>query len=237
MTSINPPEIKILSEQAVLLDWGSRIDIELNRRIHKFARWLQEHPFEGFTEVLPAYSSLAVFFDPFHKKFSTGNQNPSEMVQSILVDKLQHIPERLQSLKSRIIEIPVLYNGPDLKKLAVTKNLPVSEIIRVHTSKVYDVFMLGFLPGFAYMGFLDEQIAAPRLANPRTLVPAGSVGIAGNQTGIYPMDSPGGWQLIGVTPLKMFDPIHSEPTLLMAGDQVTFRSVSESAFFDLKQNL
>lgn len=226
----------MLSEQSVLLDWGPVMDRDLNRRIHQFARWIQKEPFEGFREVLPAYASLAVFFDPGHRIFSYENQNPFEAIKVVLLDKLRKMPDKPRSGQTHKIEIPVLYNGPDLKHLAVAKDLPVSEIILIHTARVYDVFMLGFLPGFAYLGFVDEKIAAPRLSTPRTRVPAGSVGIAGNQTGVYPVESPGGWQLIGTTPLKMFDPIRSESTLVKPGDQVVFYSITESEFHHLKKN-
>ena len=236
MTSFSHPEIKILSEQSVLLDWGPVIDRDLNRRIHQLARWIQKEPFEGFREVLPAYASLAVFFDPGHRIFSNENQNPFEVAKDFILDKLHNLPDKPQNGQTNKIEIPVLYNGPDLKQLAGSKNLSVSEIILIHTARVYDVFMLGFLPGFAYLGLVDEKIAAPRLPTPRTRVPAGSVGITGNQTGVYPVESPGGWQLIGTTPLKMFDPIRSKPMLLKPGDEVVFYSITESEFIHLKEN-
>ena len=128
---------------------------------------------------------------------------------------------------NRIINIPVFYNGEDLKDVAMQHQLTVEEVIKIHTERTYRVYMIGFLPGFAYMGKVDERIATPRHGRPRTNVPAGSVGIAGFQTGIYPLNSPGGWQLIGQTPLKIFDTKKEVPCLLKAGNIVQFVSINK----------
>eukprot|EP01136_Pigoraptor_vietnamica_P038048 Opistho-1_new@106825 len=136
------------------------------------------------------------------------------------------------------ITIPVCYDlslAPDLVELATLHQLSVEEVIQLHTAQTYRVYMIGFLPGFAYMGSVDERIRTARKANPRTKVPAGSVGIAGEQTGIYPLDSPGGWQLIGQTPLPLFDATRTDPCLLQPGDEVQFCSISLTAFHKLKQ--
>lgn len=236
MPGSNLPEINYLSEQAILLDWGTGINLELNRRIHRIAKQIQQNPFLGFKEVLPAYSSLAIFFDPITIEKENPGKIPFNVVKDRIVQVLQKFPEDEIQFKGQLIEIPVLYNGPDLEQLAEIKKLTVSEIIQIHCSRNYDVFMLGFLPGFAYLGLLDEKIATPRKSTPRTHVPSGSVGIAGSQTGIYPVDSPGGWQLIGTTPLKMFDPLRPQPALLQAGDQVRFHPITASKFDKLKKD-
>lgn len=230
------PEFKFLSEQSVLLDWGIGIDLEVNRRIHQLAHQLINDPFSGFIEVTPAYSSMAVFFDVSVIQKYDPAVNPFESVKRYLTDLLKKLPVKNDTTESRKVVIPVWYNGPDLENIAQLKKISVSEIISIHSARFYDVFMLGFLPGFAYMGLIDDAIAAPRLSTPRTKVPAGSVGIAGNQTGVYPVDSPGGWQLIGITPIKMFDPDRSEPFLIKAGDQVRFQSISKEEFHTYYHN-
>jgi inhibitor of KinA len=141
---------------------------------------------------------------------------------------------------SRLIRIPVCYDlalAPDLVSLAAEHKLDTEEVVKLHTGKTYRVFMIGFLPGFAYMGSVDEKIATPRKINPRTLVPAGSVGIAGEQTGVYPFDSPGGWQLIGQTPIKMFSATKAEPCLLQPGDDVQFYAVTIMEFEKIKTDV
>jgi inhibitor of KinA len=135
--------------------------------------------------------------------------------------------------KQRILEIPVCYAkpfAPDLETLALQNQLTTEEVIQLHTAKVYRVYMIGFLPGFAYMGKVDHRIAAPRKSQPRTNIPAGSVGIAGEQTGIYPLVSPGGWNIIGQTPLKLFDAARPDPVLFQPGDRVHFYSISQNEF-------
>lgn len=229
------PEIKYLSERAILLHWGSTINPALNRSIHHLGKQIQSHPFPGFKELVPAYSSLAVYYDPTAISLGSPSREPWLTVRDQLENflKSEFSEEILE--QNEVVRIPVLYNGPDLISLANSKSLSVEEVILIHSSCVYDVFMLGFLPGFAYLGLVDDRIASPRLASPRTNVPAGSVGIAGNQTGIYPVASPGGWQLIGTTPVKMFDPNRVNSSLLSPGDRVQFCPIDESGYLELKQ--
>ena len=148
------------------------------------------------------------------------------------LEKVMENPAPAVETSFRTVSIPVCYEeqyAPDLQQLAIATNTSVEEVIRIHTSKPYKVYMLGFLPGFAYLGELDEKISMPRKPQPHQVV-AGSVGIAGRQTGIYPLASPGGWQIIGRTPLKLFDPGKEDPTLLKTGDMVQFTSISQHAF-------
>jgi KipI family sensor histidine kinase inhibitor len=136
-----------------------------------------------------------------------------------------------------VTEIPVCYGGeygPDLERIAAHAGLSTSEVIRIHSGRDYLIYMMGFLPGFCYLGGLDERIHTPRLSSPRLRIPAGSVGIGGSQTGIYPMDSPGGWQLMGMTPVKTYDPARETPILVEAGDYIRFVPVSEAEYFDIK---
>ena len=230
------PEIKYLSERALLLDWGSTLNPALNRYIHRLGKQIQSHPFPGFIELVPAYSTLALFFDPTAILLVNPSREPWLVVRDQLEKFLrQEFGEEILE-QYDVIRIPVLYNGPDLANLASSKSLAVEEVITIHSSCVYDVFMLGFLPGFAYLGLVDDRIASPRLANPRTSVPAGAVGIAGNQTGVYPASSPGGWQLIGTTPVKMFEADRKNPSLLSPGDRVQFFPIDESDYLELKKS-
>jgi len=173
---------------------------------------------------VPAYSSLAVIYDPTLIDFG-GVKRAVEGVEA-----------SAESFEGELVEIPVVYGGeygPDLEFVAKHSGLSVDEVIEIHSKPVYRVYFLGFLPGFAYLGGMDERIAAPRLERPRLKVPSGSVGIAGKQTGIYPIESPGGWRLIGRTPLRLFNPEKEPPTLLQPGDRVKFVPVDEYEFREL----
>lgn len=197
---------------------------------------LIQHPFEGFIESTPAYASLAVFYDLsiVEKKCDPGS-TAFEGVKMIVEKLITGIMNAMVEVKRETITIPVYYNGEDLESLAIQHQLSVEDVIRIHTGKIYRVFMIGFLPGFAYLGKVDERIATPRHSTPRTNVEAGSVGIAGLQTGIYPISSPGGWHLIGQTPVKIFDTGKEQPCLLTAGDKIQFTSISEHEFEKLNE--
>lgn len=194
------------------------------------------HPFEGMSETVPAYSSLAIFFDVATVKNKYPGYNTAfEFVSGYVERMIGETAISKQEAHKAPIVIPVYYDGEDLENVAHQHHILKEEVIQIHTNKVYRVFMIGFLPGFAYMGTLDERIATPRCATPRTNVPAGAVGIAGFQTGIYPMPSPGGWQLIGQTPLKIFDSTKENPCLLKAGDRVQFASITQHEFESLNE--
>jgi inhibitor of KinA len=183
-------------------------------------------------ETVPAYSSLTVYYDLFAlQKMLNGDKSSFEFIRRKL-DERMALPVGDTNESSRAVDIPICYEaefGPDLQQLAKQKNISAEELVRIHLSRSYRVYMLGFLPGFAYMGEVDERISSARKVQP-TMVVAGSVGIAGRQTGIYPFQSPGGWQIIGRTPLRLFDTGRSEPSLLKAGDMVRFISISKNEF-------
>ena len=192
--------------------------------------------FKGFIETVSAYSSLAVFYDvALVKDNYVIATSVFDFVKTFTEHLLNEISIAADTTKRAIITIPVYYNGEDVDAVAKQHQLTVEELISIHTGKTYRVFMIGFLPGFAYMGKLDERIATPRHVTPRTHVKKGSVGIAGFQTGIYPLDSPGGWQLIGQTPLKIFDTRKEFPCLLQAGDTIQFISISQTVFEKLNE--
>ena len=206
--------LKPLGDSAILIQLGDAIDPTLNARVHALSVLLQTIP--AITETVPAYCTVLVHYDPLA---TTYNQIKNLIEEKIsLLDESTHRP-------SRRLEIPVLYgnaSGPDLEPAAATLALSPSELIRLHSEREYTVYMMGFTPGFPYMGILDERLTLPRLSTPRTRVPAGSVAIAGSQTGIYPVDSPGGWHILGHTPLKLFDPLSENPFLFAPGDMVKF---------------
>ncbi len=218
-------KIKPLGDSALLVSFGEVIDDEINARVHAIARAIEESNFEWLVETVPAYSSLLVIYDPLKVSHSE---------VEVSIGPLLNAEGR--AFEGRLIEIPVVYGssyGPDIEFVANYTGLSVDDVIEIHSKPVYRVYFLGFLPGFAYLGGMDERIATPRLEKPRLKVPAGSVGIAGKQTGIYPLESPGGWRLIGRTPLRLFSPAKEPPTLLQLGDRVKFVPIEESEFREI----
>ncbi|REJ78699.1 MAG: allophanate hydrolase subunit 1 [Acidobacteria bacterium] len=212
-------EIKPLGEDCAIIDLGNEIDEAINDRAIAIAQAIEESPFEGFIECAPAYSSVAVYYDPCRLGgfgFSAVRSQIDIVVRSSSV---------FEPGEGRHHTIPVLFgneHGPDLEEAAERNGLDTKEFIDTFVSTTYRVYILGFLPGFPYMGKVDDQIATPRRGNPRTRVAAGSVGIAGSQTGIYPFDSPGGWQIIGRTSYKVFDVSSKDPSRFKPGDTVRF---------------
>jgi KipI family sensor histidine kinase inhibitor len=214
------PGIVPLGDSALLVQLGEEIDTQINQRVHALSTLINDAPIDGIVEAVPAYSTLVVHYDPLVLTYSRVNQ----WVQSTL-EQVQEF----KSKKTRMIEIPVKYGGeygPDLEAVAAYHNLQIEDVIRVHSQRIYTVYMMGFTPGFPYMGKLDEAIVTPRLEVPRTTVPQGTVAIAGFQTGIYPLTSPGGWRLIGHTSLQLFDPQRDHPFLFSPGDEVKFMAES-----------
>ena len=211
-------------DSALVLEFEERIDPAINARAVAVAGAVRAARIAGVRDVVPTYRSVAVFFDPLRTNYDA------------LVATLERGARQpaLDASGDRIpIRIPVCYGGdfgPDLARVAAFGRMNESEVISVHSSVSYRVFMLGFVPGFAYMGLVDARIAAPRHATPRVRVPLGSVGIAGVQTGIYPAETPGGWQLIGRTPVKPFDPSREVPFLVNAGDAVQFYPIDRGEF-------
>ena len=214
------PRLRSAGDAAILIEWADEIDDAINDRVHTFAAHLRAQNRAEIRDLIPAYASLLVCYDPQQISFA----GLSDFLRSVL----QFTPTS-NAVNARVVEIPVVYGGefgPDLEFVAQYARVTQDEIVRLHTGSVYRVYLIGFAPGFAYLGSVPERIAAPRLETPRTRVAAGSVGIAGRQTGIYPMETPGGWRIIGRTTLTMFDPLRDPPTLLRPGDRVRFISVT-----------
>ncbi len=225
---LTPPyKIFPLSDSSVTIDFGAVIDIGISTIVAQLFDNCNSHPFEGFIEAVPAYASLTVFYDVLQVREAHPNVSIAYSVaENYLVASLKNLASA-DTKKTALIEIPVVYDGEDLAFVAAHTKLSAEEVIKIHTHSTYRVYMMGFLPGFAYLGGMDERIATPRKSTPRTKVPAGSVGIAGKQTGIYPLESPGGWQLIGRTSLPLFNMDSSNPALLKAGDLVRFVQVGK----------
>jgi inhibitor of KinA len=214
-----------LGESAAIVEFGTEISEQTNRRVIAFTDHLNKNPFEGLIEAVPAYSSAAIYYDiaAVTKRVLTGS-TALEAVTNLLNGALREITHGSQQEHS-IFEIPTLFSsecGLDLELVATTCDVTADDIVEIFATRTYRVFMIGFLPGFAYMGSVDERIRVPRRQQPRSRVPRGSVAIAGEQCGIYPFDTPGGWNIIGRTDVQFFRPHNEQPSLLKAGDLVRF---------------
>jgi inhibitor of KinA len=228
-----PLRLYPLGDAAVVLEFGQAIEPATHQLIQAFARELAQHPLPGLREVVPAFTTLTVYYDPL-VLFELGASSPYEQVATSLQQMLPAAQAAAaEYAPGPLVEIPVCYGGdlgPDLDLVASHTQLSVAEVIAGHTQPEYLVYMVGFAPGFPYLGGLDARLATPRRAQPRPLVPAGAVGIAGVQTGVYSLPTPGGWQLIGRTPLRLFDPGRAQPSLLQAGDRLRFVPISAAEF-------
>ena len=226
MTFLLPDiEIEALAEDAWLLRLGNTIDAAVNDRVHAAAATLQARL--AHVECVPAYASLLLRFDVAQWLDDDG-RFCAERLRAAIADAL----DARSSIEKapRTVSIPVCYDGVDLPEVATLARMSIEQIVTRHTAALYRVGMLGFAPGFPYLLGLDPALAVPRRSSPRTSVPAGSVAIGGQQTGIYPQSLPGGWQLIGRTPLRLFDLAAAPPSLLQPGDQVRFRAIDEGEY-------
>ncbi|MFD6210925.1 5-oxoprolinase subunit PxpB [Peribacillus sp. NPDC060253] len=230
-----------LGDSAIVITFGNGMEYSIHKKIKLFLDSLEDEPFVGFIECVPAFTNLTVFYDPLviykNQKQSNGMEDisPYEVVRSILDMKLQGIQEG-KKLTHRTVSIPVCYGGeygPDLEYVARYNNLTTDEVIHIHSTGEYLAYMIGFAPGFPFLGGLSEEIATPRRSSPRMTIPTGAVGIAGMQTGVYPISTPGGWQLIGQTPTKLFLPNVNPPSLLQAGDIVKFHPISNQEYEEM----
>lgn len=232
------PPYKILSlgDAAIIVDFGNCIDKSINKLVHAVFYRLQNKPIPGMIEAVPAYCSITIYYDVLLIRNKLSKQLTAFEWVSDKIKEYLFVEKNEFEADEPLINIPVCYDkeyGPDLDFVALKNTISVEEIIQCHTATEYRVYMLGFLPGFAYMGLIDEKIVSPRKQYP-ALVEAGSVGIAGKQTGIYPFKSPGGWQIIGRTPLNLFDKEKTNPVLFKSGDNVKFYSITKDEFEDIK---
>lgn len=206
-------------DNGVLIKLEDKISENINKEIRNLTYYINIHKFKGFVELIPAYNSILLIYSPIEASYNE------------IIDVLDGINEDVENIilpPPEVIEIPVLYGGeygPDIKFVAEYNNLNIDDIVRIHSGRSYLIYMLGFTPGFPYLGGMAEEIAAPRLEIPRSRIPGGSVGVAGNQTGIYPIESPGGWRIIGRTPVKLFDINRKPEVLLGQGQYIRFKPI------------
>ena len=240
--TFEPPAFAVrlfpLGDAAVVLEFGEGISPTTHRAIQAFSSYLAQHPFLGLLEYVPAFTTLTVYYDPWRVS-ENGRHQPYERVAESLRQMLPAAQATEVGTASTTIEIPVCYGGafgPDLEFVAQHAGLTSNEVIALHSAPDYLVHMIGFAPGFPYLGGLDARLATPRKPQPRALVPAGAVGIAGPQTGIYSMPTPGGWQLIGRTPLRLFNPEWAQPSLLQAGQHLRFVPIGEAEYTRRQQH-
>jgi len=221
------PFFRIAGDRGLLVEYGDVIDPDINNKVRSMAIVMEQETLEGVLETIPTYRSLLIIYNP-------AITNPAKLKKEIL-----NLEERLSEIKippPSTVEIPVCYGGefgPDIQFVAEHNSVTEDDVIRIHSGEEYQIYMIGFTPGFPFLGGLPEVLNTPRLETPRSFVPEGSVGIANNQTGIYPVASPGGWQLIGRTPIRLFAPERSNPFIYKAGDRIRFKPISEEDYTNL----
>ncbi|MFM1652245.1 5-oxoprolinase subunit PxpB [Brevibacillus sp. B_LB10_24] len=231
-----------LGDQAVVVQFGTAVSLEAYRQVRRVSAMLDRRPLPGMVEYIPAYTTITIFYNPqelydWYKNAGLADReqdsgSPYQICCCLIQEQLEQAEFESEEA-GRIVDIPVCYGGelgPDLGEVARLHQLSEQEVIEIHAGGDYLIYMIGFAPGFPYIGGLSERIATPRRKSPRLSIPAGSVGIAGSQTGIYPMETPGGWQIIGRTPLRLFRPEDNPPSLLRAGDRVRFVPISLDDF-------
>ena len=235
----NDIHIRPLGDSALTVILDEKVNKEVHEKVLSLISIIEKNPFIGFLEALPAYNKVTIFYNPIEVYQTYVKQNSIfETVSMIVKNYVKKITNQV-NIEHRCVDIPVLYGGqygPDLEHVAKINHLTPEEVIHIHTKNEYLVYMIGFAPGFPFLGGMDQRIAAPRKDSPRSKIPSGSVGIAGEQTGIYPLETPGGWQIIGRTPLDLFLPASSS-TLLKPGDTLRFVAISHEEYLERKEEV
>ena len=220
----------IAGDKGLLVEYGDKIDPEINAKVRAISLSIEKADIDGVEEVIPTYRSILITYNPTKISFKDLKENIKNMEKNL---------SKVELPAPRTIEIPVVYGGeygPDIEFVAKHNGLTVEEVIDIHSKGKYLIYMIGFTPGFPFLGGLSEKLFTPRLETPRVKVPAGSVGIANNQTGIYPIDSPGGWRIIGRTPIKLYDPSKDPPVILSPGDFIRFVPIDEEEYKKMLKN-
>jgi inhibitor of KinA len=218
------PRFRLSGDRALLAEYGDGIDPAINDKVRAVTALLKKNLPAGVAAIVPAYRSLSILYDPLMT-------DPAKLAETL--HALETDFDRAQIAEAKVVAIPVCYGGefgPDIEVVAKHTGLTGDEIVALHASVDYPIYMIGFTPGFCYLGGLDPRLQTPRRKTPRTNVPAGSVGIAETQTGVYPVESPGGWQIIGRTPLRLFAPARENPFLYEAGDRIRFAPIGDAEF-------
>ncbi|OOC61997.1 5-oxoprolinase subunit PxpB [Paenibacillus ihbetae] len=228
-----------LGDAAVLVQLGDGISDAVHQRVVDFTQRVERNPFRGFIECVPSFTTVSIYYDPLTVQKPDDSNSTFDVVCSLLQERFKADEEdgNPRSIQE-VVDIPVCYGGdygPDLEIVAEHNGITADEVIRLHSGQDYLVYAIGFAPGFPYIGGVPERIAAPRKPTPRPRIPAGSVGIAGTQTGIYPIETPGGWQIIGRTPLALFRPDRQPPTLLQGGQYIRFRPIDRAEYDRLRE--
>lgn len=230
-------EFKVIqsSEISAVVEFGNKIDENINKKIRIFCKWLDENLFYGLVEYIPYFTSVSIIYDPMKLK----SREPFKYMEFKIKEIISNLDFSCE-YEDHVVEIPVCYGnelGPDIEIVAQKNDITIEDVINIHSNGKYLVYMIGFAPGFPYLGGLSEKIFTPRRDTPRTVIPEGSVGIAGMQTGIYPIETPGGWQIIGRTPFKLFDLNNKEKTILKCGDIAKFYPISYEEYTKLKEKI
>lgn len=228
-----------LGDAAIIIELGKMIENNTHENVQHVFSYFDQHSPDWLIECIPAFTTVTLIYDPIKASRVNRDSYPYQIVSEYISETMKTL-DKVQSESGRTVLIPVCYGGelgPDLEFVAEHNKLSPEEVISLHSDSEYLVYMIGFAPGFPYIGGMSEKIAAPRISSPRLKIPAGSVGIAGSQTGIYPIETPGGWQLIGQTPLKLFQPERKSPSLLKAGDVIRFKPISYDQFLEEKEKM
>ncbi|NHM33265.1 5-oxoprolinase subunit PxpB [Neobacillus terrae] len=226
-----------LGDHAVIIELGEDINLETQQNLKLITSFFDKNLEDWMVEYIPAFTTVSLFYDPV--KVMNQSSKIHALPYDIVCTKLRSLLGRIHAVNEdnqRLVEIPVCYGGnlgPDLQFVAEHNGLTPEEVIHIHSSGNYIVYMIGFAPGFPYIGGMSEKIATPRRETPRLKIPPKTVGIAGQQTGVYPIETPGGWQLIGRTPVELFLPDEEPPTLLRAGDKIKFKPISYKEYLEL----
>ena len=232
------PTFQPMGDRCLIIEFESRVDPEINARVRSVARHLLTHPIEGVVDIVPAFTTVAVHYRPEAVRDGPPSESPyRRLCRSIERILAQGIAR--PDAGARVVEVPVCYGGelgPDLDEVAVQCRMTPQQVIALHAASPHQVYMLGFAPGFPYLGGLDSRLETPRRSTPRTKVPAGSVAIAREQSAIYSIETPGGWNILGRTPLKLFTPETVPPCLLQPGDNVRFVPISAEQFNAMQQS-